>query len=98
MELPEEQRLPAFIRNQLRPGVSPPTPPPGPPPPWMSSRPGALAAFVRVFRTTHLDRDGLRSFDLPVYFALGGSTTPHNVLPSSTRPDNSRSASTTLVS
>src|SRR5260370_36402710 len=77
MEPPEEQRLPTSLRTQLRPGVGPPTPPPGPPPPWMSSRPGALAAFVRVFRTTHLDRDGLRSFDRPVYFALGGLSNPN---------------------
>jgi pimeloyl-ACP methyl ester carboxylesterase len=76
MELPEEQRLPAFIRNQLRPGITPPPPLPGPPPPWMSSRPMALATFVRVFRTSQLDRDGLRSFDRPVYFALGGLSNP----------------------
>lgn len=76
MDLPEEQRLPAFIRNQLRPGISPPPPPPGPPPPWMSSRPAALATFVRIFRTSKLDRDGLRSFDRPVYFALGGLSNP----------------------
>jgi pimeloyl-ACP methyl ester carboxylesterase len=76
MELPEDQRLPAFIRNQLRPGITPPPPPPGPSPPWMLSRPAALAVFVRVFRTSQLDRDGLRSFDRPVYFALGGLSNP----------------------
>lgn len=72
MQLPEEQRLPAFISNQLRPGVSPPPPPPGPAPPWMANRPAGLAAFCDIFLTTALDRDRLRSFDRPVYFALGG--------------------------
>lgn len=76
MELPEEQRLPGFIRNQLRRGVSPPPPPPGPSPPWMAKRPAALAALVHIFRTTQLDRDRLRSFDQPVYFALGGLSNP----------------------
>lgn len=76
MELPEDQRLPGFIRNQLRPGVSPPPPPPGPAPPWMAKRPAALAALVHVFRTTELDRDRLRSFERPVYFAIGGLSNP----------------------
>ena len=76
MELPEDQRLSGFVRNQLRPGVSPPPPPPGPSPPWMAQRPAALAAFVHVFRTAKLDRDRLRSFDRPVYFALGGLSNP----------------------
>lgn len=76
MKLPEEQRLAGFIRNQLRPGVMPPPPPPEPSPPWMASRPAALAVFVGIFRTAHLDRDRLRSFDRPVYFALGGLSNP----------------------
>src|SRR5258708_14073735 len=60
MELPEEQRLPAFVRNQLRPGISPPPPPPGPPPPWMPSRPAALPTFVPTLQSSKPDRNAPR--------------------------------------
>ncbi len=75
-QLPEEQRLAAFVRNQLRPGVDPPPPPPGPEPPWMAQRRAGIAAFLDVFLGTALDRDRLRSFERPVYFALGGLSNP----------------------
>ena len=64
--------MPAFVRIQLQPGVAPPPPPPGPPPPWMALRPAGIRAMVAAFGDHHLDREALRRFDRPVYFALGG--------------------------
>jgi len=75
-ELPPDEMMPAFMANQLRPGVEPPPPPPGPPPPWMSSRPAGLNAFINAFNTGELDLDALRAFEQPVYFALGGLSNP----------------------
>jgi pimeloyl-ACP methyl ester carboxylesterase len=66
----------AFVRLQLRPGVVPPAPPQGPAPPWMSKRPAGIRAFTRTFRTYDLDREALRRFDRPVYYALGGLSNP----------------------
>jgi pimeloyl-ACP methyl ester carboxylesterase len=71
-ELPPEEAMPAFVRIQLQPGVAPPPPPPGPPPPWMALRPAGIRAMVAAFGDHHLDREALRRFDRPVYFALGG--------------------------
>jgi pimeloyl-ACP methyl ester carboxylesterase len=74
--LAPDQFMPAFIRLSLRPGVSPPPPPAGDAPPWMAKRPAGISAFSRTFKTYNLDRDGLRRFDRPVYFALGGLSNP----------------------
>lgn len=76
MTLPPDERMPAFVRVQLRPGVPPPPPPPGPPPPWMATRPAGLAAFTATFDSWKLDHDALRAFDRPVYFALGALSNP----------------------
>jgi pimeloyl-ACP methyl ester carboxylesterase len=73
---PPEEVMPAFIANQLRPGVEPPAPPPGEPPPWMSLRPAGVGAFIDAFTSGKLDLDALRSFARPVYFALGGLSNP----------------------
>jgi pimeloyl-ACP methyl ester carboxylesterase len=75
-DLPPEEAMPAFVRLQLRPGVVPPPPPPGPPPAWMARRPAAIRAMVSAFRTFDLDREALRRFRGPVYFALGGLSNP----------------------
>jgi pimeloyl-ACP methyl ester carboxylesterase len=75
-ELPPDQMMPTFVANQLAPGVDPPPPPPGPPPPWMAKRPAGLRALIRAFDTSTLDLKGLRTFDRPVYFALGGRSHP----------------------
>ena len=74
--LPPNERMRAFIRFQLRPGVQPPPPPPGPPPPWMGKRPAGAEAMARVFRASRLDRDRFRHFQQPVYFALGSLSHP----------------------
>ena len=46
----------------------------------MAKRPGGIRAFLETFRTYDLDRDALRGFDRPVYFALGGLSNPDEVL------------------
>jgi pimeloyl-ACP methyl ester carboxylesterase len=74
--LPLDEFVAAFVRLQLRPGVAPPAPPPSPPPPWMAKRPAGIRAFVGTFGTYDLDRDSLRRFDRPVYYALGGLRNP----------------------
>jgi pimeloyl-ACP methyl ester carboxylesterase len=75
--LAPEQFMAAFMRLNLKPGVSPPPPPPaGEAPPWMATRPAGISAFMRTFKTYDLDREDLRSFDQPVYFALGGLSNP----------------------
>lgn len=74
--LPPEESMPAFVRMQLLHGVEPPAPPAGSPPPWMAQRPAGIRALVEAFRTYDLDRDALRRFNHPVYFALGALSNP----------------------
>jgi pimeloyl-ACP methyl ester carboxylesterase len=71
-----EELMAAFVRLELRPGVPPPPPPPGPPPAWMASRPAGIRAFTRSFQAYDLDRDSLRRFGGPVYYALGALSNP----------------------
>lgn len=75
--LTPDESMAAFVRLQLRPGVTPPAAPPGPPPPWMAKRPAGIRAFMRTFRTYDLDRESLRRFGRPVYYALGGLSNPN---------------------
>jgi len=42
----------------------------------MAKRPAGIAAFMRAFKTFELDREDLRRFDRPVYYALGGLSNP----------------------
>ena len=74
--LPSELLMPSFMRLQLRPGVPIPEPPPGDPPPWMAKRPAGIRAILRAFKQHDLDRETLRVFDRPVYFALGALSNP----------------------
>ena len=74
--LPDDQFMPAFMRFGLRPGVPLPAPPPGAPPPWMANRPAGIRAILRAFKRSDLDREALRRFDRPVYFALGALSNP----------------------
>ncbi len=76
-ELPPPQRMPAFVANQLAPGVKPPSRV-DPPPPWLATRPAGLAALTRTFGASRLCVDILRSFRRPVYFALGARSNPNN--------------------
>jgi pimeloyl-ACP methyl ester carboxylesterase len=70
-----EQFMPTFMRLGLKSGVPLP-PPPGDPPPWMAKRPAGIRAFQRAFKRDDIDRDALRRFDRPVYFALGALSNP----------------------
>jgi pimeloyl-ACP methyl ester carboxylesterase len=79
MLLPPDERMRAFMRWQMRPGVEPPTLPlpPGPPPPWMAKRPAGLVAVARAFDTYRLDQDRFRQLRGPVYYAMGSLSTPY---------------------
>ena len=68
--------MPAFIEFGVKPGVPLPAPPPGDPPPWMANRPAGIRAFTRAFKRDDIDREALRRFDRPVYFALGALSNP----------------------
>lgn len=68
--------MPTFMRLGLKPGVPLPEPPPGDPPPWMTKRPSGIRAFQRAFKRGDIDREALRRFDGPVYFALGALSNP----------------------
>jgi pimeloyl-ACP methyl ester carboxylesterase len=74
--LPVEEFMPTFMRLGLKPGVPLPEPPPGDPPPWMAKRPSGIRAFQRAFKGGDIDREALRRFDGPVYFALGALSNP----------------------
>jgi len=43
----------------------------------MASRPAGLRAFIGTFRASTFDLDGLRTFQQPVYYALGGKNNPN---------------------
>ena len=75
-KLPPDDFMDAFVRLQLRLGVTPPASSPGPPAPWMTKRPAAIRAFMRTFKTYDLDRESLLRFERPVYFALGALSNP----------------------
>ena len=74
--VPDEQFMPMFMRLGVRPGVALPEPSPGEPPPWMAKRPDGIRAINRAFKRGAIDREALRRFDRPVYFALGGLSNP----------------------
>ena len=74
--LPTEQLMAGFTRLQLAPGVEPPAAPDGPAPPWMAKRPAGVRSFINAFDDGSLDLEALRSFERPVYFALGGRSNP----------------------
>jgi pimeloyl-ACP methyl ester carboxylesterase len=83
--LPPGEFMPAFMRLNLKPGVSPPAPPAGEAPPWMAKRPAGISAFVQTFKTYDLDRESLQRFRRPVYYALGGLSNPDQFGEISTR-------------
>ena len=74
--LPPDEFMAGFVRLQLAHPVEPPSRPAGEPPPWMANRPGGLRAIIGAFDGGQLDIEALRTFDQPVYFALGGESTP----------------------
>jgi pimeloyl-ACP methyl ester carboxylesterase len=74
--LPVEQFMATFMRLGLKPGVPLPATPPGDPPPWMARRPAGIRAIQHAFKRGDIDREALRRFDRPVYFALGALSNP----------------------
>jgi hypothetical protein len=64
------------MRFGVRPGVTLPAPPSGDPPAWMARRPAGIRAILRAFENGEIDREALRRFDRPVYFALGALSNP----------------------
>jgi pimeloyl-ACP methyl ester carboxylesterase len=73
--LPENERLPAFMRAQVMPDVELPPPPAGEPPPWMASRPAGMEAFMKAMEQPELGaRHG--TFRGPVYYSFGSRTNP----------------------
>jgi len=76
MAKPPAERMGAFLRMLLRPGVKPPERPSDPPPPWLLKQPAALAALHRSFGEYDLDLGSLRDFRAPVYVAIGSLSNP----------------------
>ena len=69
--LPDGDRMPAFLRLQLGPGVAVPAPPHGSPPPWMASRPAGVRAMTTAFKQHRVDPTSYRRYAAPVYFSHG---------------------------
>jgi pimeloyl-ACP methyl ester carboxylesterase len=69
--LPPPERIVAFLRMQLRPGVEPPPRPEGPSPAWMGARPAGIDAFTAAARRHSISNDAIRAFDGPVYYSYG---------------------------
>jgi pimeloyl-ACP methyl ester carboxylesterase len=70
-ELPPAQRMPAFLRMQLRPGIEPPPRPEGPPPPWMANRPAGIEAFSKAARAYLIPDARFAQVRVPVYYSYG---------------------------
>jgi pimeloyl-ACP methyl ester carboxylesterase len=71
LELPQEQQMAAFVRQQMLDGVDPPSRPDVPPPPWMSNRAAGVAAMLRAFLDSAVPIERLREFDRPAYYSYG---------------------------
>jgi len=69
--LPERERMPAFLKLQLGPGVPLAPPPAGPTPPWMANRPAGVRALATALEQHHVDPGSYRQFAAPVYFSHG---------------------------
>ncbi len=64
----------AFVRAQLKPGVSPPPPPQGPPSPEMRKRPAGIAALAGAFSSYAFDRSAFLACEFPIFYAYGDQT------------------------
>jgi len=76
-KLPERDRLPAFLKLQLGPGVALPPAPAGPPPPWMATRPAGVRALTTALKQHRVDPDSYRRYTAPVYFSHGSLSHPY---------------------
>jgi pimeloyl-ACP methyl ester carboxylesterase len=70
------ERLSAFLRLNLAPGVDPPSPLAGSPPAWMANRPAGIDAFLGALLRYRLPPDRLRAFGHPVYYSHGSLSHP----------------------
>ncbi len=70
------EKISAFLRLQLAPGVDPPPSPTGSPPAWMANRPAGIDAFVGALLRYRLLPERLRAFDRPVYYSHGSLSHP----------------------
>lgn len=71
MQMPPEERMPAFLRHLLREGVQPPARPSGPPPPWMATRPAGVSAFIAAGRNYTIPDGAFAAYKAPVYYTYG---------------------------
>jgi pimeloyl-ACP methyl ester carboxylesterase len=71
VEMPVPERILAFLRTQLKPGVELTPPPPGPQPAWMARRPAGVVAFISAARKHVISESELCAFDRPVYYSYG---------------------------
>jgi pimeloyl-ACP methyl ester carboxylesterase len=71
VKMPVPERMAAFLRTQLKPGVELTPPPPGPQPAWMAKRPAGVVAFINAGRQHFISEPQLRAFDRPVYYSYG---------------------------
>jgi pimeloyl-ACP methyl ester carboxylesterase len=70
--LPIEERINAFVKQNLRDGVAPPPSPPPTVPSWFNLRPVGFAAIADAFSRADLCKSALAKFSGPVYLAVGG--------------------------
>lgn len=70
-DLPEADRMRAFVRHLVRPGVELGPPPALPPLPEMALRPAGLAAVSQAAGCYQVDEAGLREYRGPVYVSYG---------------------------
>jgi len=71
VKMPVPERMLAFLRAQLKPGVELPPPPPGPQPAWMARRPAGVVAFISAARKHVISESEFRAFKRPVYYSYG---------------------------
>jgi pimeloyl-ACP methyl ester carboxylesterase len=73
--LQASERMPAFMRAQVAPGVELPAPPPGAQPEWMASRPAGVEAFIEAI-DSYVLAGPPSAFAGPVYYSFGTLTNP----------------------
>jgi pimeloyl-ACP methyl ester carboxylesterase len=70
-DVPPAERMAAFARSLVRPGVEPPAPPPPPPGPESAKRPAGLLAWEEAMYAHEVTEEQLARFPGPVYVSYG---------------------------